>query len=109
MTRRQAVKIVFLKDSREGQGAHPTVEALRGLAGKSYRAAPGGGILEHGALLCLGLLGGGGSCKQNVGAQGSNPGAHTVEGQGHDANLVAAFADEGNVVNRNAVVAEGLG
>jgi hypothetical protein len=29
--------------------------------------------------------------------------------QGHDANLAAAFADEGDVINRNARVAEGCG
>ena len=103
------MKIVFLMDSREGQEAHPTGRGIAGLADKSYRAAPGGEILECGALLSLGLLGGGGSCQQGVGAQESNRGAHTVEGQGHDANLVAAFADEGTIVIGNVRVAQNFG
>jgi hypothetical protein len=50
----------------------------------------------------------GGGWELGVGAEG-DPGADFVEGEGDDAHLVAAFANEGDVVIGNAGVAEGLG
>jgi len=44
-----------------------------------------------------------------IGAQESYLSAHFVEGQRDNANLIAAFADEGNIIIGNMRVAEGFG
>jgi hypothetical protein len=107
-TRKQAAKIVFLMDSREGQEAHRTGREIADWradltelrrAGKNWSAA------RYCVWNCCGVR----ELLAGRWRAGGNPGTHIVEGKGRDANLAAAFADEGDIVIGDVRVAANFG